>query len=86
MTPATLNKRIRSGETFWVRDPASFHKLLEIEKARSMKGKVQVQIAPSGLVPGQHARIWITCEVVKPGQVEEWIPLTAEGRMDWAIN
>ena len=87
MTPATLNKRIRKGETFWVKDPSSNHKEFEVIKARSVKGKCQVKINSQGyLVPGQHSEFWIERSVVRLASTTEWIPLIAEGRMDWAIN
>jgi hypothetical protein len=77
MTPTQLNKAIRAGEMFYLPDPAQKFKVAIILKAKSLHGKVYVQVEKGKWQEAEYYR--------RPGSFELF-PLTAEGERTWYKN
>jgi len=75
MTPRELNSRIKKGEIWYFTPTASLNGI--VKKAMSVKGMVRIT--------NNNGFSAFASQVRQAGS-NEWIPLTAEGVMTWAIN
>lgn len=84
MTPSQINKAIKQGEVFWMRDPQrpDAHMQIVVGRAKSLHGVVFLQ----PLFANNHGKRWHTATEIRRAGSNEWLPLTAEGVMTWAIN